>query len=422
MQRGWETASMAMESDPSVIFAATARLLCALAVLLLACALGGCGGGAPASQQSQPSAAGASSSASGPTTSQLADFRDADLGCGWEPERSMELVYAQCFTVDYFADGYKLACLSDGGRYLVVPQGKAAPEGLAEDIVVLQQPLANVYLVASDTMCLFDALDALGTIGISGTKQEDWSIPAAAQAMEEGSIVYGGKYSSPDYELILSKECGLAIESTMINHTPQVKDKLEELGIPVLVEQSSYEAEPLGRTEWVKLYGALLDEEDAAQAVFDEQVERAKAVEGAGTGKTVAFFYINSNGVAVARKPGDYVTKMIGLAGGEYIFDTLDDSGTATSTVTLEMEKFYEMAKDADVVIYNATIDGGVSSVADLVGKNSLLGKFKAVQDGQVWCTDQNMYQNMVKTGEIIAGFNSALTGGDGGEYLRRLE
>ena len=59
--------------------------------------------------------------------------------------------------------------------------------------------------------------------------------------MEKGDILYAGKYSKPDYELILANGCKLAIESTMINHTPDVKEKLEELGIPVLVEQSSYE-------------------------------------------------------------------------------------------------------------------------------------------------------------------------------------
>lgn len=62
-------------------------------------------------------------------------------------------------------------------------------------------------------------------------------------------------YSAPDYELILSKNCDLAIESTMIYHKPEVKEKLEQFGIPVLVEHSSYESHPLGRTEWLKLYG-----------------------------------------------------------------------------------------------------------------------------------------------------------------------
>lgn len=51
-----------------------------------------------------------------------------------------------------------------------------------------------------------------------------------------------------NYETIVSSSCELAVESTMIYHTPEVKEQLERLGIPVLVERSSYESHPLG--EW----------------------------------------------------------------------------------------------------------------------------------------------------------------------------
>ena len=77
-------------------------------------------------------------------------------------------------------------------------------------------------------------------------------------------MLYAGKYRMPDYELILSKGCDLAIENTMIFHDPEVKEKLEELGIPVIVETSSYESDPLGRLEWIKLYGALFGKEKEA--------------------------------------------------------------------------------------------------------------------------------------------------------------
>ena len=345
------------------------------------------------------------------TTQQVADFHNADLGNGMKPIDSLELQYATCFTVDYYDGGYKLLCLSDGARYLAVPEGSSAPDGLSDDIVVIEQPLSDVYLVASDTMCLFDALDALDRITVSGISKENWYIPAAEEAMASGAMVYGGKYSAPDYELLLGKGVKLAIESTMINHTPEVREKLMELGIPVFTEMSSYESEPLGRTEWVKCYGALLDKEDEAQALFDEQVAQVESIDATDTGKTVAFFYINSNGAAVVRKPGDYVTRMIDQAGGTYIFSELDEAESSTSSVTLEMERFYAIAKEADVIIYNSSIDGSVDSVDALVRKNALLADFAAVKSGNVWVTDQNMYQQMMQTGRIIADFNVIFTG-----------
>lgn len=356
------------------------------------------------------------------TQKTVAYFHNADLGNGWQPVRSMQLEYAKCFTVDYYDGGYKLACLADGGRYLIVPEGASAPDGIAKDIVVIQQPMNNVYLVASDTMCIFDALDQMGSIAVSGISQDNWKIPAAVEAMKNGSIAYGGKYSTPDYDVLLSKGVRLAIESTMINHTPEVRDKLIELGIPVMTEQSSSESEPLGRAEWVKLYGAMFNKEELATKIFDEQAAKAKAVDSASTGKTVAFFYINSNGAAVVRKPGDYVTKMIKMAGGEYIFNSLGDDSNS-STVTLEMERFYTQAKDADIIIYNATIDSGVDSLSDLVAKNELLRNFKAVKEGNVWVTGQDMYQQMLAAGDIISDFHAVFTGKeDGLSYVQKMK
>ena len=327
---------------------------------------------------------------------------------------NMELKYARNFNVDYYRGGYSLISISDGSKYLVVPEDQDIPTDIDEDITVLKQPINNIYLVATSAMCLFDALDSLDAISLSGTKAEDWYIENARTAMESSNIIYAGKYNIPDYELIMSNNCNLAIESTMINHTPEVKDKLKELGIPVLIDQSSYESHPLGRTEWIKLYGLLTGKESEAKQLFDEQsnyIDKLKGQEK--TDKTVAFFYISSSGNAIARKSGDYVTRMIELAGGNYIFDHLGNPESATSTVTLEMEEFYATAKNADFIIYNSTIDGELSSIEELVGKNSLLKDFKAVQNNNVWCTSKNMFQETTQFGLMISDIGRMLTDDD---------
>ena len=337
------------------------------------------------------------------------------LGNGWRIESSMKLQYAKNFSVDYYNGGYALITISDGSRYLVVPQDREIPADIDTDVTVLRQPVKNIYLVATSAMCLFDALDSLDNISMSGTKAEDWYIQNAKAAIEAGDILYAGKYNAPDYELIMSKGCNLAIESTMINHVPEVKEKLEAVSIPVLIDQSSYESHPLGRTEWIKLYAVLMGKEDAAERLFDEQAAYMNDVAGKeNTGKTVAFFYISSSGYAIARKSGDYVTKMIELAGGNYIFKNLGDPETATSTVTLEMEKFYATAKDADFIIYNSTIGGEIYSIEELITKNSLLENFKAVQNGNVWCTGKNLYQETTQLGLMISDIRRMLTESDG--------
>ncbi len=336
------------------------------------------------------------------------------LGNGWEAESVLALEYARNFRVDYFAGGYKLITLSEGSRFLVVPEGSQAPGGIDGDIRILRQPLGNIYLAATSAMGLFDALESLDRISLSGTDRDGWYIENARKAMDEGRILFAGKYSKPDYELILARECALAIESTMINHTPETREKLEELGVPVLVEQSSSEKHPLGRTEWIKLYGALLNREELAEQLFRRQAEYLESLSDLeNTGKGVAFFYISSSGSAIVRKSGDYVTKMIELAGGRYIFRDLGDPEKATSTLAMEMEAFYAAARDADFIIYNSTIDGGVSTLAELVEKNGLLADFRAVKEGNVWCTDRNLYQETTQLGLMIRDIHEMLISGE---------
>lgn len=326
-------------------------------------------------------------------------------------DHSMELSYAQQFSVDYYSDGYVLITIKEDGQFLVVPEGKEAPEGLNEDIAVIHKPVENIYLVATSAMNLFCALDGLDHISLSGTDADGWYIEEAKKALEDGSISFAGKYSAPDYELILSRKCGLAVESTMIYHTPEVKEKLEQFGIPVLVERSSYEPHPLGRTEWLKLYSVLLDKEEMAEELFEKQVDKLKKIENSeNTGKTVAFFYINSVGSANVRKSNDYVAKMIQLAGGKYIFDQLGQDDNALSTMNMQMEEFYAGAKDADYIIYNSTIDGELSTIDQLLSKSALLKDFKAVKEGNVWCTEQNLFQETMELGTMIEDIHTMLT------------
>lgn len=327
------------------------------------------------------------------------------------PDREMELQYTTQFQIAYYPGGLKLISLADGSRYLIVPEGGEAPEGIDADITVLHQPIQNIYLAATSAMCLFDALDELDCIRLSGTKSDGWYNENARAAMEAGKIQFAGKYNEPDYEMILSSKCGLAVESTMIGHAPEVKEKLIDLGVPVLTDLSSQERHPLGRTEWIRLYGALLNREAEADNLFSEQVALLNsAADNEPTGKSVAFFYISTSGYAIARKSGDYVTKMIELAGGDYIFNDLGDPETATSTVTLEMETFYATAKDADYIIYNSTIGGELHSLAELLQKNELLADCKAVQNGNVWCTNQNLFQETTQLGGMIMDMHRMLT------------
>lgn len=341
------------------------------------------------------------------------------------PSEHMELLYADQFSVDRYENGISLVTVGDGEKYLLVPENETVET--SGDITVINTPADNIYLAASSAMDLFFGIGADDRILATSTLERDWSLPYVKQAMSDEDILYAGKYSAPDYELILSEGCGIAIESTMIYHKPEVKEQLERFGIPVFVERSSYESHPLGRLEWVKLYGLMTGNEEEAEKLFSEQSELLQSVSQNGSaGKTAAFFYISQNGSAVVRKPDDYVSKMIQLAGGEYIFtsDDLNTEENAQSTTDMQFEAFYAAAKDADMLIYSSTIDGGIEDISALLEKNSLFADFKAVKTGNVWCTNKNMFQQTTAAAEIISDLNLIFTdnAGDETEFFYKLK
>lgn len=358
---------------------------------------------------------------SAPAVSTAAVERTPIEGLTWE--RRMPLTYAEGFSVDYYEGGYALIDIVDGDRVLVAPEGAALPENLPEDILVLQRPLENVYLAATSAMALFDRLEALPMLGSCSLEADAWAVENARKAMEAGEMLFAGRYSEPDYELLLQTGCNLAIESTMIFHTPKVKEMLENLGIQVLVDRSSYETHPLGRTEWIKLYAVLAGREAEAEAFFNERAAMIDAYAGyPNTEKTVAFFYVSTDGSVVVRNVTDYVPRMIEIAGGRYALKDVVDPDTSRSSVSTTMEQFYAAAVDADYLIYNASIAAPLNTLDDLLALSPLFGDFKAVQAGNVWCTGKDLYQETDDVGELIVDIHNMLTGEGEMRFLTHLE
>ncbi len=340
---------------------------------------------------------------------------------GPEPLGHMDLQYAEQFSVDYYTDGVSLVTVAGEERYLLVPEGAEPPE--ITDAMVLRVPMERLYLASSSAMDSFRRLGALDSVRFTGTSAEDWSLPEVVEALAAGDILYAGKYRAPDYELLLSEGCSLALENTMILHSPATREQLEALGIPVIVERSSYETHPLGRMEWIKFYALLVGREAEAEAFFDSRTAALDAILGAeGTGRTVAFFHLNPNGYVNVRRPGDYISKMIALAGGVYVPAETEAADSALSTVNMQLEAFYAGAKDADVLIYNSNIYP-MESLAQLIEANEMFADFKAVRAGEVWTTEQDLFQETTAVGAMIADFHAVLTGTaeDGLTYLRKL-
>lgn len=350
---------------------------------------------------------------------------------------SLNLSYAKEFSVDFYKCGnsgeiYCLVKIKNGGNFLLAPEN--APEeignlkNLPENTFVLKKPLNKVYLVSTSAMDFVAKLGAVENLRFSGTKERGWFIPEAKDAMKSKKILYAGKYSAPDYELLLSRGCNLALENTMIFHNPEVKEKLEELGIPVVVERSVYEKNPLARLEWIKFYGILFERFEESEKYFEGEIEKiSQAIKQTEpkdkTGKNVAFFFVSSNGSVNVRSGGDYISKMIEMSGGKYV-PSLGRQAfeSARSTVNMQFESFYAAASNADILIYDRSIDKNLKTISQLKKKNPLFSDFKALKSGEVYCTKDDFFQKTTGTADFIADLEKIIGKGEDAKNLVFLE
>lgn len=339
-------------------------------------------------------------------------------------------------------------------------------KGDALELTVLQQPLTTTYVAASAVMAPLCDLGAVSQIRFSGLREEGWYVDEARTAMEKGSMLFAGKYSEPDYETLLREGCDLALESTMIYRSPEVIEKLSALGIPVYIDYSSYEPHVLGRLEWIRVYGALFGHEEKAQQWYASERDRIRAIQkdaetssgeasqsgksteksetktsrnskneassiGTSSGRagtdttadlrpTVVYFYVNSSGQIQVRQPHDYIPELLELAGARYLAPDMKGlSGSRKSNVTVSLEDFYSSCRDADYLIYSATLDRPLSSIQELLGKNALFADFKAVKEGHVYTTDKDFYQLSDRMADFAEDVRQMLQGQGDMHFLK---
>ena len=341
-------------------------------------------------------------------------------------------------------------------------------KGDALELTVLQQPLTTTYVAASAVMAPLCDLGAVSQIRFSGLREEGWYVDEARTAMEKGSMLFAGKYSEPDYETLLREGCDLALESTMIYRSPEVIEKLSALGIPVYIDYSSYEPHVLGRLEWIRVYGALFGHEEKAQQWYQTERDRIRAIQkdaetssgeasqsgksteksetktsrnskneassiGSSSGSagtdttadlrpTVVYFYVNSSGQIQVRQPHDYIPELLELAGARYLAPDMSSlSGSRKSNVTVSLEDFYSSCRDADYLIYSATLDRPLSSIRELLGKNALFADFKAVKEGHVYTTDKDFYQLSDRMADFAEDVHRMLQGQGDMHFLKKV-
>lgn len=367
------------------------KSLCISMILIMLLSIVACSGDSTTTSTATPStssSAATTESTEPKPTNPVVDMDDLTV------VRSMELLYTSNFSVDYCANGCKIIQDGSGRTFLWVPEGNDIPSDTG-DMIVLQAPLTRFGCFSTTHAALFNAIDAVDNITMVCTAQGKWHIPQVEEQLADGSTVYVGKNSAPDYELIMQADPQVIIITANTMHgREEVLNKLDELGIVYIADSQHLENHPLGRVEWVKLVGALLDMEEEAEAYFNDALQRVNDVVANVLNQTehpyILQVYAYKN-LFYVRDSDNYVNKMLTLAGGTYTFADLNPGSTANTKMTAE--EFYAQAKDTDILIYDNIDDPNVTCVADILEYGDFLSDIKAIKEGNVWGLCKNYFQ-----------------------------
>ena len=77
------------------------------------------------------------------------------------------------------------------------------------------------------------------------------------------------------------------------------------------------------------------------------------------------------------------------------------------------------------MLIYNSSIEADLSTIADLTEKSAEFSDFKAVKDGNVWCTNRNVFQKTTAAADMITEMNEIFSGisdDTGMQYFHKLK
>lgn len=261
--------------------------------------------------------------------------------------------YAKGFRWGSTPEGYKTLAVRSSIQpekwtsYVLIPRAQHQQIIRAKSTYkqVISLPVASVVLTSTTQIPAMEALGALNKVrGFTGLSYI--SSQQARNAIEKGSIKEVGASGNLDIETVLELAPELIVGYTM-DQTPGFVGVLSKAQIPTLLFQDWQEHNPLGRTEWIKVMGVLLDKETEANTYFNQVVdnyERVKKI--AQRAKTLPTVISGAVYQDVWYVPGgkSWMATLFSDAQADYLFKHNDQTGSLALSVETVIEKAHQAA------------------------------------------------------------------------------
>ncbi len=262
-------------------------------------------------------------------------------------------------------------------KYVLKEKEAKVPDSLSS-YTTIQVPLESVVVTSTTNIPFLEMLEVENKL--TGFPHTDYISSEKTRALiDKGAVKNVGQNEKLNIEQLIELSPDLIVTFGVDNNNPML-DNLKKSGLNVLIQGDWMEQSPLGKAEWIKLYGALFGKEEKAKELFDKIADSYKQAQKLVLDKPSASKVLYGSmyeDVWYVAKGNSWVAEFMKDAHASYLWADLKGTGSEG----LSFEKVLDKAKTADVWIAS----GSFKNLEELQKANPHYGEFDAFKNKNVY-------------------------------------
>ena len=261
--------------------------------------------------------------------------------------------------------------------YILKEKDGIVPDSLHQ-FTTIQVPLQSIVVTSTTHIPSLEMLSVENSL-LGFPNLNYISSEKVRSRIEQGKIKELGNNQSLNTEILIDLQPELIIGYGLDNNNPTL-DNLQKSGLKVLLNGDWNEPTPLGKAEWIKLFGALYDKQKEAATIFSKIVnEYTKTVAIAKMATSTPTILAGDifEGKWYLPSGTSWGSLLLKEAHSHYLWQET----TGTGSLSLSFETVFEKAKEADFWITS----GQFSTLKSMIDANPHYNQFKAFQNKKVY-------------------------------------
>lgn len=262
-------------------------------------------------------------------------------------------------------------------KYILKEKEAKVPDSL-QSYTTIQVPLESIVVTSTTNIPFLEMLEVENKL--VGFPHTDYISSEKTRALiDKGSVKNVGQNEKLNIEQLIDLSPNLIVTFGVDNNNPML-DNLKKSGLNVLIQGDWMEQSPLGKAEWIKLYGALFGKEDKAKELFDKIVEsynQAKKLVADKPATSKVLYGSMYKDVWYVAKGNSWVAQFMQDAKANYLWADLKGTGSEG----LSFEKVLDKAKTANIWIAS----GSFKSLDELQKANPHYAEFDAFKNKSIY-------------------------------------